>query len=118
MKLKVVPPRNVAVLQLTLPKQGRVKVFVVLRMRVLADESTNVDVLAGSVIEHHIDCDIVVAYKAYYLQDVLVHSFCVIFSCPLHMDVYGFMLVREELEYNSKIFVDGRLGSFLLVVCL
>ena len=79
MKLKVVAPRDVAVLQLALPKHGRVKVFVVLRMRVLADESTNVDVLAGSVIEHHIDCDIVVAYKAYYLQDVLVHSFCVIF---------------------------------------
>ena len=74
MKLKVVPPRNVAVLQLTLPKHGRVKVFVVLRMRMLADESTYVNVLASSVIEHHIDRDIVVAYKAYYLQDVLVHS--------------------------------------------
>ena len=48
-------------------------------MRMLADESTYVNVLASSVIEHHIDRDIVVAYKAYYLQDVLVHSFCVIF---------------------------------------
>ena len=66
MEFKVVAPRDVAVLQLAFLEQGRVKVFVVLRMRMLADERTDINVLSCSVTEHHIDGDIVVANIAYY----------------------------------------------------
>ena len=77
-EFKVVAPRDVAILQLALPEHGWVEVFVVLRVWMLTDKSTNVDVLASPVIEYHVNGDIVVANKAYYHKDFLVHSFCVI----------------------------------------
>ena len=87
-ELEVVAPGDVSVLEFAFPEQDRIKVFVVLGVRMPADEGANVDVLACSVIEHHIDGNVVVANKAYYHKDILAHIFCVIlvvqlFSCSV-----------------------------------
>ena len=77
MEFKVVAPREIAVLQLALSEQGWVQVFVVLRVWMPADESTNVNMLAGPVVKYHVNGDVIVANKTYYYKGFLVHSFFV-----------------------------------------
>ena len=77
-ELKIVVPGDVAVLQFAFSEQGRIEIFVILRMWMPTDEGANVDVLAGPVIKHHVDSDVVVANKTYYHKGFFAHIFCVI----------------------------------------
>ena len=110
MKFKVVAPRDVAILQFAFPKHGWVKVLVILGMRVLANKSTNIDVLACPVIEHHINGNVIVANKAHNRKDVLAHIFRVILMFVLFFGRKNTKIPNASQEHRGLIYYFFQLG--------
>ena len=61
MEIQIIPPCNITALQTHFPEIGKFAVFVVLRMRVFADESPYVHSLLGFIVERQAYCEVIVA---------------------------------------------------------